>query len=1543
MSEERKVKINGIPISNAGFTNLQFETSKSSNSVNTIRGFGSLFKEENLNIIQTISIDFDLKVNELKNLAYIYTLFKACGILPIENEYLLNKVGSTYTQSKNKKQLEKDDFSKSNISHLVCLLERMNINSLEKTSDGYKVNLILTLYDSALTKNEFEEYINQLTQDSNYIDFEKKCKSIIASEISKLSSRDTSSVSLDIYNAEKLNSVYKEHLINSVLTNNKLNQDSEIKNEEKANEIRDKVLSSINNYAPTNILIDNKHILQIEFITHNKISNLPLLGSPIFAKSYLGIGESFFNIKCVFKEEENDIVNQLKAISDKNIINHKIELKHPLVQAFDFHSANIVNIIFNNLEQANGIMINITFALNGFRYAEEENINIDEILSSVKYDSDEKQELIGGLYLEYLLDYLYNNKSSINKDSIKSFLNQVIETKTFNSQGGSYDSYESGLLSHHYLLASLFASYSSFPSSYGVHNQNDNKITNIKSLFSTSNNDDVINELANKNIKKVSDKYNYDFFLLDYKPSLNDISNEFISDSDFNNFRDLYKGENYYSLVDNVSLVSLFGNNEYKDYIKEILYSRKPYSVYETYQNILINTIRNCVSELFNSKQNFLNSIALTAIKKIYEEFLFRLFYIVNYNSDKEYVIIEDLKKDNTFFTSDNKINFKKIHSKIDEYIDKIYYLFLKSISDSSFVERIIRESIVESYDPVEKLTIDVDLSIKELSKEINDFKLKLTSAYENNKSIIVNRAYNIFLTKYLYLVSIYISEYTQNINDQINFNQLLKSFVLSSSLHSILLIRTPERTDHFDNSIILGTKNIGYKVSLYNQHLFEIVDEKRTNVMFTNFFNNNQSYYKDLVSTDDFYYSIHNSFDDNVKKDINFFYGELFANTFNNSLHYVKTISNNLKIKNDLKVFFDEERNKFIENKELTYPDYNNSKKPYSSTSLYSDKIKSIPSFAGARLPSTFQEYFFKNEYMNDRMKQRLIAHKDPFKDLENLTDIVYDFNNYVIPDYDIMISKKYQFMDSTSGEEMVGDVYKKINSRSFLMLKNASAVSIVKNPKTKIKVANIILNDVSKSIFNFDPVNGSFDLKTLKNNKIDILHVEVGDEIRVRLGYGKNVQIFNGFIQQISSNSNQLILNCSSFASGLYSETIQSLSVKSGNSEIIFQKFKTVLESLKFSLERISSSTIESIKNSFYFVRPINSFLFKELNDKKKNYNVPFTKKEEGAFYSIFILALQSVSGRVLSNFTPRNILNITSGILSHNSYIKSSLKSIFGSISLPNVSVGFSPDLLVNINNVDADYDTYGLMATAQQLYKEKTEKEKDKKHNKDKEKELDNSILNIDKVSPNDLSKNNEEKFPPTTYGIECYPILLSDNCVITSLYDERRVSKVGEIYFHKGIDFVTNSGRVFSVANGKVINIVDNPYASTGLAIYIEHTIPNSDKTFVSAYFHLISIEVEKNQFCKAGERIGVMGNTGNSSGRHLHFGLFYNSKGSLKNIGYINPFLKQALPFVDSMEKYVDWEQVNVMANNGQYSNYKPFADAYKNSKKTREYSNGGK
>lgn len=103
------------------------------------------------------------------------------------------------------------------------------------------------------------------------------------------------------------------------------------------------------------------------------------------------------------------------------------------------------------------------------------------------------------------------------------------------------------------------------------------------------------------------------------------------------------------------------------------------------------------------------------------------------------------------------------------------------------------------------------------------------------------------------------------------------------------------------------------------------------------------------------------------------------------------------------------------------------------------------------------------------------------------------------------------------------------------------------------------------------------------------------------------------------------------------------------------------------------------------------------------------------------------------------------------------------------------------------------------------------------------------------------------------------------------------SKMGTRWgrLHKGIDIARPSSLTIKAAdNGKVVYAgYDGGY---GNKVIINHN--NGMKT---VYAHLKSISVSVGQTVSKGQKIGIMGSTGNSTGVHLHFEVYEN--GRLKN------------------------------------------------------------
>ncbi|WP_438315644.1 peptidoglycan DD-metalloendopeptidase family protein [Sporosarcina sp. FA9] len=87
--------------------------------------------------------------------------------------------------------------------------------------------------------------------------------------------------------------------------------------------------------------------------------------------------------------------------------------------------------------------------------------------------------------------------------------------------------------------------------------------------------------------------------------------------------------------------------------------------------------------------------------------------------------------------------------------------------------------------------------------------------------------------------------------------------------------------------------------------------------------------------------------------------------------------------------------------------------------------------------------------------------------------------------------------------------------------------------------------------------------------------------------------------------------------------------------------------------------------------------------------------------------------------------------------------------------------------------------------------------------------------------------------------------------------------------HWGVDYgnTPSNNVIVAAAAGKVtFSKYTNGYGNT---VMIVHTI--GGMTYETVYAHLQSINVTVGQTVKQGERIGVKGSTGNSTGIHLHF------------------------------------------------------------------------
>ena len=88
--------------------------------------------------------------------------------------------------------------------------------------------------------------------------------------------------------------------------------------------------------------------------------------------------------------------------------------------------------------------------------------------------------------------------------------------------------------------------------------------------------------------------------------------------------------------------------------------------------------------------------------------------------------------------------------------------------------------------------------------------------------------------------------------------------------------------------------------------------------------------------------------------------------------------------------------------------------------------------------------------------------------------------------------------------------------------------------------------------------------------------------------------------------------------------------------------------------------------------------------------------------------------------------------------------------------------------------------------------------------------------------------------------------------------------------HTGVDFVGNKEEpIYASGNGKVIEVAYN-FFGYGKEVVIDHGFG-----YKTRYAHLNSISVKEGDMVERGQQIGGMGNSGRSTGTHLHYEVIY--------------------------------------------------------------------
>lgn len=127
----------------------------------------------------------------------------------------------------------------------------------------------------------------------------------------------------------------------------------------------------------------------------------------------------------------------------------------------------------------------------------------------------------------------------------------------------------------------------------------------------------------------------------------------------------------------------------------------------------------------------------------------------------------------------------------------------------------------------------------------------------------------------------------------------------------------------------------------------------------------------------------------------------------------------------------------------------------------------------------------------------------------------------------------------------------------------------------------------------------------------------------------------------------------------------------------------------------------------------------------------------------------------------------------------------------------------------------------------------------------------------------------------TDGSYSFPLKRDEFMLVTSQFGLRKdPMDSSKQQMHKGIDIQTKLDDVLATENhGKVVAVNQNAHTASGKSVTLEYQRENGDKCQIN-YLHLSSIDVKVGDDVKAGQKIGISGNTGTrTTGEHLHFGV----------------------------------------------------------------------
>lgn len=183
---------------------------------------------------------------------------------------------------------------------------------------------------------------------------------------------------------------------------------------------------------------------------------------------------------------------------------------------------------------------------------------------------------------------------------------------------------------------------------------------------------------------------------------------------------------------------------------------------------------------------------------------------------------------------------------------------------------------------------------------------------------------------------------------------------------------------------------------------------------------------------------------------------------------------------------------------------------------------------------------------------------------------------------------------------------------------------------------------------------------------------------------------------------------------------------------------------------------------------------------------------------------------------------------------------------------------------------------LMEEQRKKIEEENKQKEESTKKKDTKKEKTRSNKSTSDNTNSSTQKNTQDNTSNNTASISGYGWPLSTSGRISSYFGYRNAPTAGASTFHKGIDVSVPVGTsVLATKSGTVVTSTYSSSAGNYIAIY------HGDGVY-SYYMHCSSLLVNVGTKVSKGQKIALSGNTGISTGPHLHFAIYANG-------AYVNP------------------------------------------------------